>query len=831
MPLILKDFLKRCSKSDFTILFLFILIIGVSIAPFLFGERFIFSSDSDALFYYYPAFSFYGEALQSGQSFLWNPLLFSGFPMYLSQSAGFFDPVNYVLFKFLPFIYGYNFRFALDIFLVVIFSYFAGRVLGISRPASVLIGFSWLLAFNWRFLTNLLISNSLFLLPFLIFIFTKLIENHRRRLFWSSIAGLGIGWAFLSGNAQFNVYSITLVFLYAIMYYFLVYCGQKSVKDFLFLFLYLILAVIIGFAVGSPQILPALKFTPLTVREGGLDYASALDKVLNFRDFILFLLPDFLYFPYISAGRKPLYIGALLFLLAFISIFYIFNSDGSDKKRKRIISTFLILFSFAFLTSFKWSPIFYLLHKLPVFEFFRYPYRWMYLGSWFLVILGALSLDLIRSFDINKYLKNFYITIFSFVGVFDIFIIALNFFSRSFWLKIAAVTNSLFSGFLYGRFGFVKDLSHYKEAIIYGIDAWREFVSLFSVEFAIPFLILNIAVILMVIYLFKRLSADRFIITSMVFSILTFISIFILQWPGAIPAGQAVNLQKGFFYKYISANDRLNYRFLPFMVEYGFSKAVPPQFKLSFKEESALTNFQFASGLQNMNFYSGVSSIDGYDPFVPKNLLNALADIGSVYSAGDLTRNLSETQKTERLIKNLDVIGMMAGKYIISGIELNSGSLKLLGKESVTEYNAPIFVYENLKAGPKFYLAGNVVSAPGRSLAELIGDANRDFSRYAYLDCVDCGGADLPAGAVDVLSYKNGYINLGVNADADAWLIISESFLPGWAADIDGRPVTIIRANGLYMAVKVPAGFHKITLEYNGIMDELKILRNLHIIK
>ncbi|NWO45135.1 YfhO family protein [Klebsiella pneumoniae] len=62
-------------------------------------------------------------------------------------------------------------------------------------------------------------------------------------------------------------------------------------------------------------------------------------------------------------------------------------------------------------------------------------------------------------------------------------------------------------------------------------------------------------------------------------------------------------------------------------------------------------------------------------------------------------------------------------------------------------------------------------------------------------------------------------------------MVISESFLRVWQAKVDGLEATIVRANGLYMAVEIPKGEHRVMLEYNGIIGEAGILKKLGIIK
>jgi hypothetical protein len=55
---------------------------------------------------------------------------------------------------------------------------------------------------------------------------------------------------------------------------------------------------------------------------------------------------------------------------------------------------------------------------------------------------------------------------------------------------------------------------------------------------------------------------------------------------------------------------------------------------------------------------------------------------------------------------------------------------------------------------------------------------------------------------------------LTAEASQRGWLVISQTWHEGWRADMNGRPVPIIQANGAHSAIAVPAGRHEITLRY-----------------
>jgi membrane protein YfhO len=46
------------------------------------------------------------------------------------------------------------------------------------------------------------------------------------------------------------------------------------------------------------------------------------------------------------------------------------------------------------------------------------------------------------------------------------------------------------------------------------------------------------------------------------------------------------------------------------------------------------------------------------------------------------------------------------------------------------------------------------------------------------------------------------------------WLVIRQSYAPGWTASVDGKPAAVLRADVAFQAVRVPAGRHSVMLAY-----------------
>jgi len=56
--------------------------------------------------------------------------------------------------------------------------------------------------------------------------------------------------------------------------------------------------------------------------------------------------------------------------------------------------------------------------------------------------------------------------------------------------------------------------------------------------------------------------------------------------------------------------------------------------------------------------------------------------------------------------------------------------------------------------------------------------------------------------------------SLQVSGGEPALVVVADAYFPGWAATVDGRPAPVLRADGAFVGVAVPAGDHHVELAY-----------------
>ncbi len=115
---------------------------------------------------------------------------------------------------------------------------------------------------------------------------------------------------------------------------------------------------------------------------------------------------------------------------------------------------------------------------------------------------------------------------------------------------------------------------------------------------------------------------------------------------------------------------------------------------------------------------------------------------------------------------------------------------------NVFEGGGGITVWENRTAAPRAWIATD---------ANVSGDA-------IQISNVPTSGPE-----ITITGYGPNEIVAQVNASQNSYLIFSEVFVSGWRAFVDGREVTIVRANNLFRAIPISAGAHQVRMVYEPL--------------
>ncbi|MDD5224938.1 MAG: YfhO family protein [bacterium] len=77
------------------------------------------------------------------------------------------------------------------------------------------------------------------------------------------------------------------------------------------------------------------------------------------------------------------------------------------------------------------------------------------------------------------------------------------------------------------------------------------------------------------------------------------------------------------------------------------------------------------------------------------------------------------------------------------------------------------------------------------------------------------GSSSLESETARIVEYRNEKVTVEAEAKEAGWLLLLDTYYPGWKAEVDGNPVEIFRADGFFRAVKIPVGKHTVVFNYS----------------
>jgi hypothetical protein len=175
---------------------------------------------------------------------------------------------------------------------------------------------------------------------------------------------------------------------------------------------------------------------------------------------------------------------------------------------------------------------------------------------------------------------------------------------------------------------------------------------------------------------------------------------------------------------------------------------------------------------------------------------------------------LFESTRDARLDEALPILRAMNIGALLTTETSSPGDL-----ESIA-HAGPVTAYAVPEPLPRAYVVSEAWEV--ESVEEALSAMGRDDFDPARVVILEVGAPDrspLQDGETDdstanILREDSTTITIDVQTHTGGWLVLIDSWYPGWQANLDADHIPILRANGAFRAVAVPRGHHTVTFTY-----------------
>ena len=162
--------------------------------------------------------------------------------------------------------------------------------------------------------------------------------------------------------------------------------------------------------------------------------------------------------------------------------------------------------------------------------------------------------------------------------------------------------------------------------------------------------------------------------------------------------------------------------------------------------------------------------------------------------------------KVQRFSARLALSELMGLRYLVTVHSLDLPRLSLV-------HQGRVRVYRNDSAQSRAFLAHcvEVVEGPEAALETML---EVDLRQWAVVEEEIALPCEEGAGSVQVQDYTSRSVQIAVDTEKEALLVLTDTWYPGWRARVDGEPVPVYRTDLAFRGVLLAPGERRVEFDY-----------------
>ncbi len=699
---------------------------------------------------------------------LWNPYIQAGVPVYLNPENQSFYLPSLIIMKILPNAFGYNLSLLLHYALAGFFTFLFLKRLKLNRISAIIGGMCFAFCgFLVIHKGHLAMINAAIWLPLILYFMERYFED--KKIIFLILSAISFSASILAGYPPVSFYIGMVIFPYILFKIFSdgKFGNEKIPRKIVSFILISLIISIIAFLISAVQIFSIVETLAYINREI-ISYTFFAGVSFPFSSLPIFLFPLYPYALVIS--ETSVYIGIMPLIFAFLAFIW-------RKKNYQIYFwSLIVIFSFLLVLGDS-TPFYKIMYHVPIYNMFRIPARNGFELDFALSILAAFGINyIIRDYLSNKAKKWIKISILA-LGIVTFCIIC--------FLVIQYQAISIF--------GLIKVNSEilYKLLIVNSIY--------------VPLILITISAVFL--SLIPKFSKKKIFWIAIV--IFIFIDLFSFghyfgntYYNSSLIEDKNTSEVYSFMYK---ENDLTEIRIFPSekdsIKKNNFDEIFLLPSKYRYFDERSIVAIK--NGIYpDINVLYKINIINGYYPIGFKDYLNLTSF--DVYGEND---------KYSDLLNNSRILSILSTKYVVTS---DANKKRII--ESIPTYQKNyetkdgVVIYENKNFLPRARFIEKIINVNSFNESNQIlwNDSNFNPSITALVQNYK-DTTLLSPGEVLKTNYQNDEITLSVKTGNNSFLVLSDTYYPGWKAYVDGKETEIYNTNGVMRGILIKGeGIHQI---------------------